>query len=233
MASDWISFWDTPHSIYVNARHRDVHYRIIAEDVRGYVPSPDAVIMDYGCGEALHAGIVAAAAGRLILVEAAPGVVAGLTSRFAANPNIEVAPPERLQTYPDDSLDLIVLNSVAQYLSAETFDALLATFRRLLKLEGLLVIGDIIPPDLSPVADIAALLRLAAAHGFLGAALFGLARTLTSDYTRLRARLGLTRYDAAAMLAKLASAGFSGERAARNIGHNQARLTFLARKRPP
>ena len=40
---DWISFYDFKHSvIYVNARHRDVHYRTIAEDIRGYVPSPAA-----------------------------------------------------------------------------------------------------------------------------------------------------------------------------------------------
>lgn len=29
--SDWRSFWDNAHSIYVNARHKDVHYREIAE----------------------------------------------------------------------------------------------------------------------------------------------------------------------------------------------------------
>ena len=41
--SDWISFYDFKHSvIYVNARHRDVHYRKIAEDIRDYVPSPAA-----------------------------------------------------------------------------------------------------------------------------------------------------------------------------------------------
>ena len=33
--SDWISFYDFQHSvIYVNARHRDVHYRTIADDIR-------------------------------------------------------------------------------------------------------------------------------------------------------------------------------------------------------
>jgi SAM-dependent methyltransferase len=227
--ADWISFWDTPHSIYVNARHRDVHYRAIAEDVRGYVRSPDAVVMDYGCGEALHAGVVAAAGKRLILVEAAPGVVAGLTKRFAAEPKIEVAPPERLPGYSDHSIDLIVMHSVAQYLSADALDALLVQFRRLLKPGGLLLLGDVIPPNVSPVADAWSLLRFAAAHGFLGAALVGLARTLTSDYARLRARLGLTRYDAQAMLAKLAAAGYSAERAPRNVGHSQSRMTFLAR----
>jgi SAM-dependent methyltransferase len=227
--ADWISFWDTRHSIYVNARHCDVHYRGIAEDLRRYVPAPDAVVMDYGCGDALHAGIVAAAAGRLILVEAPPGVVAALTARFAGARNIDVVTPARLPEYPDHGIDVIVLHSVAQYLSAEALDVLLLQFRRLLRPNGLLIVGDVIPPDLSTLADVMALLRLALAHGFLGAALLGLARTLTSDYRRLRATLGFARYGAAAMLAKLRAAGFSGERAPRNIGHNQARMTFLAR----
>jgi hypothetical protein len=74
-------------------------------------------------------------------------------------------------------------------------------------------------------------LRLAAANGFLGAALVGLMRTVFSDYPRLRSTLGLTLYDEAAMIDKLAAAGFSAQRRATNIGHNQARMTFLARPR--
>jgi SAM-dependent methyltransferase len=227
--ADWISFWDTPHSIYVNARHRDVHYRGIAEDLSRYVPAPDAVVMDYGCGEALYAGIVATAAGRLILVEAPPGVVAGLIARFAAQPKIEVVTPERLPEYPGQSIDLIVLHSVAQYLSTESFDTLLEQFHRLLRQNGLLIVGDVIPPEVSPLADAMTLLRFAWRRGFLGAALVGLIRTIASDYARLRAKLGITQYNPPGLLARLAAAGFSGERAPRNIGHDQNRMTFLAR----
>ena len=61
--SDWISFYDFKHSvIYVNARHRDVHYRTIAQDIARLVPSPEARVMDYGCGEATSAELVAQAA---------------------------------------------------------------------------------------------------------------------------------------------------------------------------
>ena len=63
MISSWLAFWDKPHSIYVNARHKDVHYRLIAEALAALVPSPGARVLDYGCGEALHADLVAAAAG--------------------------------------------------------------------------------------------------------------------------------------------------------------------------
>ena len=48
---DWISFWDSDHSIYVNARHFDVHYRTIADMIVRHVPSPDAVVLDFGCGD--------------------------------------------------------------------------------------------------------------------------------------------------------------------------------------
>jgi hypothetical protein len=41
---DWIAFWDSEHSIYVNARHRDVHYRTIAQDIRTHVPPGAAVL---------------------------------------------------------------------------------------------------------------------------------------------------------------------------------------------
>jgi hypothetical protein len=78
------------------------------------------------------------------------------------------------------------------------------------------------------LGDAIALLRFAAANGFLGAALVGLLRTLLSDYWRLRSHLGLTRYGETAMTAKLANGGFSARRAAKNIGHNPARMTFIA-----
>ena len=89
---DWIAFWDSKHSIYVNDRHRDVHYRTIADDIAAYIPSSSAIVLDYGCGEALHADRIAAAARKLILVEAAPRVREKLAARFREHPGIEVLP---------------------------------------------------------------------------------------------------------------------------------------------
>jgi SAM-dependent methyltransferase len=130
---DWISFYDFKHSvIYVNARHRDVHYETIARDIREYVPSPSANVLDFGCGEATSANLVAQAAGHLSLVEAAPNVRAALAARYANNPKISVLTPEDAAAKPDASFDLIVLHSVAQYLGETELDEKLALFRRLL-----------------------------------------------------------------------------------------------------
>ena len=81
---------------------------------------------------------------------------------------------------------------------------------------------------MSPATDALALLRLAARHGFAGAALAGLVRTFFSEYRATRARLGLTHYTEAEMLAVLDRAGFDAVRHRPNLGHNQARIAFLA-----
>jgi SAM-dependent methyltransferase len=226
---DWISFWDSDHSIYVNARHFDVHYRTIADMIVRHVPSPDAVVLDFGCGEALHADRVAAACRRLILVDAATKVRTGLVARFSGNPNVAVRAPAQLADLPDRSIDLAVMHSVAQYLSTAEFSALLVLFRRLLRPGGLLLIGDVIPPQVSAFADAVALLNYGAANGFLFAAIRGLLRTAISDYTKLRSRIGITLYSEAEMLQRLEAAGFTASRAKANVGPNPARMTFLAR----
>ena len=228
--SDWISFYDFKHSvIYVNARHRDVHYRTIAKDICSLVPSPTAAVLDYGCGEATSADLLAAACGHLTMVEAAPNVRAALTARYAGNAKISVLTPEQAAALPSRSFDLIVMHSVAQYLGSAELDRLLAMFRRLLKQDGLFVLGDVIPPRLAAPTAALALLRFGASSGFFWAAVGGLLRIFVSDYLRLKKTVGLSHYDEAAMLARLKMAGYSARRAEHNIGHNQWRMTFLAR----
>jgi SAM-dependent methyltransferase len=230
--SDWVKFYDFKHSvIYVNARHRDVHYRRIAEDMRAYVPSPAAHVLDYGCGEATSADLVADACAQLVLVEAAPNVRASLTMRYAGDPKIAVIAAEQTAALPTASFDLVVMHSVAQYLTEAELDRLLAIFRSLLKPGGLFVLGDVVPPHFAAPAAALSLLRFGAANGFFWAAAFGLVRIFASDYLRLRKTAGLSHYSEAAALDRLRKAGFKAERAARNIGHNQWRMTFLARLR--
>jgi SAM-dependent methyltransferase len=228
--SSWIDFYDFKHSvIYVNARHRDVHYRVIAEDIRAYVPSPEAKVLDYGCGEATSAPLIAEAAGALLLVEAAPNVRASLTARYASHPKIAVISADEASELPDQSFDLVVMHSVAQYLSPAELTRLLLLFRRIVTADGLVIIGDVVPPQWAAPAAALALLRFGAANGFFWAAVGGLIRIFVSDYLRLRKTVGLSHYTPAAMLAKLQAAGFRAERAKRNIGHNQWRMTFLCR----
>jgi SAM-dependent methyltransferase len=231
MISEWLAFWDGPHPIHVNARHKDIHYRLLAQQIAALVPGPRARVLNYGSGEALHAHLVAAVAEELFLCEGAPRLRARIAGRFADNSKIRALAPEEVELLPEHSLDLIVLHSVAQYLTPAETGALFARFHELLRAGGVLVVGDVIPPHSGASTDALALLRFAAENGFLLAALVGLARTLISDYRRLRKRFGITRYGEAAMIEKLTAAGFSAHRAAKIIGHDGARMAFIARPR--
>jgi len=226
---DWIDYYDSTHTIYASKLHRDLHFQVIARDIVGYITAKDAVVLDYSCGEALSAAKVADACAMLILAEPAPGVRGRLIARFGPTPKIRVRSLDDLRTMPAKSVDLVVMNSVAQYMRPVELDAALAVVHRLLKSSGRLVVGDILRPEVGMPSDVYALLRFAAKNGFLKDALIGLLATSLSDYRQLRSRLGLQRYSEADMIAKLRASGFSAVRAPQNIGHNPWRMTFVAR----
>jgi ubiquinone/menaquinone biosynthesis C-methylase UbiE len=230
--NDWIDYYDSTHTIYASKLHRDLHFQVIARDIISYIPSSDAVVLDYSCGEALSAGKVADACGMLILAEPAPGVRGRLIARFAPNTKIRVRSLEELRNMPEGSIDLVVMNSVAQYMKPEELDVAFAVIRRLLKPNGRLVLGDILRPEVGMFRDVLALLMFASRHGFLGDALVGLIKTALSDYRELRTKVGLQRYSEQDMLAKLKKAGLSAVRAPKNIGHNRWRMTFVASLAP-
>lgn len=223
---DWRSFWDGDHPIYVNARHRLLHDRRLADDIIAQIKSPDLTVLDYACGEATEAGRVAAHCGRLILSDGAPSVRDKLISRFGAIATIDVQSPEETALMPDGTLDLVIINSLLQYLSRDETAKLVAMLYAKLKPGGRLVIGDVIAPDTGPLTDAMALLRFGAEGGFFLAALAGLVRTALGDYRKVRGALGLTTWAPDECLALLRKAGFNAQRLATNFGHNQARMAF-------
>ncbi len=227
---DWISYWDSDHPIYVNARHFDVHYANIADDIVRLLPGQHARVLDYGCGEALHADKIAGRCATLYLCEAAPTVRSRLTERFGKVANIAVTSPEDVAAMEPESLDLIVANSLLQYLKRGELVALLKEWRRLLVPGGALIIADVIGPKQSAIADALSLLNFARKNGFLTAAFIGLVKTTLSDYRKLRAELGLATYPEEEMLKLLTEAGFDAARLRPNLGHNQGRMAFRAQK---
>lgn len=227
-ASSWVDFWNRDSAIYVSERHKTLHYRGVARDIAELITVPGARILDHGSGEATSADIVAARCAMLYLCDAAPNTRAKIATQFAGNSRIKPVAPEDVALLDDGSLDLIVANSLLQYLTSDALDGLLETWKAKLKPGGRLVLADVIPPNVSPVTDAAALLKFAGEGGFLGAAVVGLARTFFSDYRKLRGELGISTHSEAAILNRLANHGFSGRRLAKNIGHNPARMSFEA-----
>jgi SAM-dependent methyltransferase len=229
----WIEYWNSDHPIYVNDRHLSLHYRGLAQGIADLIPGPDAVVLDFGCGEALSADLIARSCRRLLLVDSAPSICDKLKARFGANRSIQVLSPDEAKALAGESLDLVVIHSVAQYVAKNDFSALIAEFVTKLKPGGSLIVGDILPEGLSALTDAKALLTFGFEGGFLIPAFFGLIRTALSDYRKIRSELGLTHYTEVEMLALLERAGLTARRLEKNLGHNQARMAFGSIKFPP
>lgn len=231
MIANWREFWDRPHRIYVNDRHRQVHYERVAADIVEEIPAVQATVLDYGCGEALQAEKIAAQCRRLILCESAESLRNALKARYAGKPKFSVVAPEDIAGLDDGSIDLVITNSVLQYLTREECTALAVRLLPKLSPRGRLIFADVVPPDGGIVADVFSLLSSAARHGFFFAALGGLASTLVSDYRRLRQQIGLTIYRESEIVALLERAGYRAQRRPRNFGFNQGRMTIIAEPR--
>jgi SAM-dependent methyltransferase len=223
----WVEYWDGDHPIYVNERHKTLHYQRLVRDFAAHIPSPAAHVLDYGCGDAWGAEALARLCGTLTLSDAAPNVREKLAARLAGRDKIHVLSPEAVL---EGEYDLILLNSIAQYIEKPAFAALIAELAARLKPGGRLIVGDILPPNLSAITDALALLRFGFEGGFLIPAILGLVRTALSDYRKLRADLGLSTYTEAEMLGVLEGAGLSATRLPHNPGHNQARMAFCGVK---
>lgn len=228
--TSWRDFWNGEHAIYVSERHKLLHYRGVATDIAALVPSPDATVLDVGCGEASSADRVAAVCARLYLCDAAPTVREKIQARFAHVPKIAVIAPEEVEGLAAGSVDLVVAHSLVQYLKRDELATLLGVWKERLRPGGQLVIADVIPPDVGPLTDALQLLSFGFSGGFLIDAVKGLIRTALSDYRTIRSQLGLSTYSAPDMTALLVEAGFAEVEPRTNLGHNPHRMTFVARK---
>jgi cyclopropane fatty-acyl-phospholipid synthase-like methyltransferase len=205
-----------------------VHYEAVARDIVACLPGPAARVVDYGCGEALSAHLVADDCAHLFLCESSESTRQRLAARAAGRPGVEIISPQQFERLPSGSVDVIVANSVIQYLSLSELAHFLAASREKLSREGRLVLADVIPRHVGMVRDVAELLKFAAANGFLLAAGAGLVRSYFSNYRQVRQQLGLLQFDEAEILGLLGQSGFVAHRRTPNIGHNAHRMTFVA-----
>jgi SAM-dependent methyltransferase len=225
---NWLDFFGGETPIYANARHKDRHYAGLARDIAAHLPQGAPRILDYGCGEALGAALLAPLCGAVLLFDASQHVRRKLAERFAGSERVIVLHEATLAEIKDASLDLIIVSSLIQYLSSAEIDSLLEFWRSKLKKGGALLLADVPTPQAGPFADALSLLAFGWREGFFGSALASLMLLSFSDYRRLRREIGFSRYEAAEVEALLRARGFDPRRLPRNLGHNQRRLAFIA-----
>jgi ubiquinone/menaquinone biosynthesis C-methylase UbiE len=228
----WYEYWNRPNGIFVSESHKRAHYQRIFSNVLPFLPrGPGGAVLDWGCGEASAAELMASACERVYLYDSADIVHTRLRQRYEEHRGITVLDAERLKRLPSDSLDLILINSVIQYLSrAQLIDALF-DLRRLLKPGGRVLIGDVIAPGTQTWQHAMVFLTFAYRSGFMVSGIIGLFRTFLPSYNSVKRQHGLAKYSETEILNIFELCELHGERLPRNIAVSPIRSSYIASKK--
>ena len=166
----------------------------------------------------------------VFLYDAAELARARLRRRYGSHARIGVLEESGLADLAGNTVDLIIVNSVIQYLSDEQLNEALVLFNRLVKSSGAFLLGDVIVPGTRNSRHVRSFLRFAWQYGFFLSAIGGLAQTFLSPYRNLQREVGFATFTSEQILDKLAAHGFAAEKLVYNIGISKNRSSYLARK---
>jgi SAM-dependent methyltransferase len=229
MTSSWKEFWNRKNRIYVSERHLNAYYEGLIRGLKRLLPQKRPLeLLDYGCGEARGAAKLAGDGVRIRLYDAVPYMRERAKEHVHGIDEARVLEDEEFAALAPESFDVIFVYSVLQYLPKEEFQTLLARFHVLLRQGGMLILGDVVPPHVSMLADVRDLLSAGLKHGFLVRAVMSLALTFFSEYRGIRKTNGFTTYEEREMLDLLKAVGFNAQREAKNIGFGRERMLFIS-----
>jgi SAM-dependent methyltransferase len=168
---EWESYWEGLNDKQQLFREQsDEYFRNLDTT---FQLDPRARVLDFGCGFGHVAELLAPRVGELFLWDASANMRRRARLNIAAHQNIRFLDLSDPKSLPDElQFELILVNSVVQYMTFETFSAWLLRWRNMLAPRGRIVISDLIPPDYPAIWDIVDLLRFSARRGFLVRALW-------------------------------------------------------------
>ncbi len=169
-STDWLAYFDRlEHHSPLYREQSALYVEALTASVGVH---RDQRVLDFGCGFGFVVAMLAPLVAEVWFWDPSPHM-RSMTERNTAHlsntrfcdlstpPSTE---PERT-TWHGPPFDLIIVNSVAQYMAPDELSAWLARWRGMLAPGGKLVLSDLIPSGHSGVSDVADLLRLGARHG--------------------------------------------------------------------
>lgn len=224
----WHDLWNRQSQSFSGKRQETLYYAMLAKDIAALIDDPTATVLDYGCGKALYADLVAIQCGKLYLCDERASVRESLRQRFADNPKITVLAPDEIdKTIPPQALDLLVTASTAQTATLRELNELLAVWRNKLKPAKPLVLACVEPVSTNQGKNAAEHLSFALRGGFLVSALTNMARTKVSKSAR-EAEAPPSQYTESEIISLLIAAGYKAERLIAPLGPVANRMVFSA-----
>jgi cyclopropane fatty-acyl-phospholipid synthase-like methyltransferase len=196
-------------------------------------------VLDFGCGFGFVARLLAPHVSEVWFWDASENMRAEARRTTADLPNARLCDvPAALSedgdrvAWQSPTFDLILVNSVVQYMDPAEVPRWLARWRAMLSAEGRLIMSDLIAPEHRSLWDVADLLRLGVRRGL---ALRGAAEALggVRSYRRTSRTVPLLRVAPDDLISRAGSAELDVEVLPQNLTHFTKRWTAVLRPRRP
>jgi SAM-dependent methyltransferase len=167
----WVEYWSEPRYGSAYLKRAAQHY---AESVQRILPfTPDMAVLDFGAGQGFAAEFLAPRVRELHLTDASESVMQRAAARNARFPNATHTAIANGQSlvgpFAPGSLDVILVNSVLQYLTPEDVVRRFGEFHAILKPHGKVILSDIVTEEHSLWRDLGSVFMLYLRWNMLGA----------------------------------------------------------------
>jgi SAM-dependent methyltransferase len=221
---DWAAYWEElPEGQLLFRPEADEYVRNLTAAV---LLTAGMKVLDFGCGYGFIAEELAGRVAAYYLWDAAPSMRAHALARLRDRGNVHLLDLSHPESAGGVRLDLILVNSVVQYMQPAEFASWLVRWRDLLAADGRLVLSDLIPPDHGFLADLWSLLRFSVRRGYLFRALWNVLGE-HRRYLTTRKSCPLYRVGREELLRHAQGAGLSVRFLPRNLTHFADRLAAI------
>lgn len=224
-ADDWAAYFEEDRSFW----------RIFRAEAADYLQRLEAAlpldrrarVLDFGCGAGLVAAVLAPKVAELFLWDAAASMRRRARENLAGSPNVRFLDLSPRHSLPGElGFDLILVNSVAQYMAEDDLSSWLVQWRDMLAPGGRLVVSDLIPPRTRTLSEVAEIVKFSARHGLLVRALRR-APLEMARYARVRRAHPLYRTTPEEFRGRARAAGWAVEFLKRNLTYRRRRFTAV------
>jgi len=224
MEDGWHAYWDRLEE-HVIFREEAADYIARLEAALG--SDPGARVLDFGCGFGFVADLLAPRVADLFVFDESDRMRRRAQLRLAGHTNVRFLGAPGAAPWPVElRFDLVLVNSVVQYMTPDEFHHWLGQWRVMLAPGGRIVLSDLLTNDLGPFWEVVEMLALSARRGCL-VSVVGKALGELRHYTTARGLRPLCRIALGELRRRAGCLGLAVDVLPSNLTYRSRRATVV------